>query len=182
MVELEPPLCQQRIAPVIALYDEAHLNDSRNFPQDGAKSQLNKAFWREKTFAQMSKQEWESLCDGCGKCCLHKLEDEDTGEIFYTGVACKLLDVERCRCTHYRERCDLVPECLDLRRGFDQFHWLPATCAYRLLAQGEDLPAWHPLISGRAESVHEAGVSVRSFAIPESQVEDIADHVIEWLD
>ena len=143
---------------------------------------MAKPFWRDKPLAQMNRQEWESLCDGCGKCCLCKLEDEDTGEIFYTSVACKLLDIERCRCTHYRERCDLVPDCLNLRKNFAQFHWLPTTCAYRLLAEGEDLPAWHPLVSGNPESIHEAGVSVRGYAVPESQVEDPADHVIEWLD
>jgi uncharacterized cysteine cluster protein YcgN (CxxCxxCC family) len=153
-----------------------------NFSRKGAASRMNKSFWRVKSLAEMTEQEWESLCDGCGKCCLYKLEDEDTGEIFYTSVACKLLDIEQCRCTQYRERCDLVADCLNLRIGFDQFHWLPATCAYRLLAQGEDLPAWHPLVSGSGESVHDAGVSVRGYAIPESQVEDLTDHVIEGLD
>ena len=140
-----------------------------------------KNFWREKTLAQMTDQEWESLCDGCGKCCLHKIEDEDTGEIFFTRVACALLDIERCRCAHYAERTERVPDCLDMRRGFTQFHWLPSTCAYRLLAQGEDLPSWHPLISGNPDSVHEAGFSVRAFAIPESEAECLEDHVIEWL-
>jgi uncharacterized cysteine cluster protein YcgN (CxxCxxCC family) len=142
---------------------------------------MHKPFWRVKTLAEMTEREWESLCDGCGKCCLYKLEDEDTGEILYTSVACKLLDIERCRCTEYPRRRQLVPECLNLRCGFDQFYWLPATCAYRLLAEGADLPRWHPLVSGDRESVHDAAVSVRSYAVPESQVTDLTDHVIEGL-
>jgi len=142
---------------------------------------MNKAFWREKTLAEMSEQEWESLCDGCGKCCLQKLEDEDTNEILFTSVACKLLDIGRCRCTHYHERSDRVAECLNLRGGLYPFRWLPSTCAYRLLAQGDDLPNWHPLVTGSKESVHTAGVSVRAYAVSESEVEDPADFVIEWL-
>lgn len=141
------------------------------------------SFWREKTLAQMSIAEWESLCDRCGKCCLHKLEDEDSGEIYFTSVACDLIDLETCGCTRYSERCTLVPECLDLKQhDFTEFDWLPATCAYKLLADGEDLPNWHPLISSRSDSVHDAGVSIRSYAMKESEVEDLQDHIIEWLE
>src|SRR5690606_13280049 len=121
--------------------------------------------------------EWESLCDGCGKCCLHKIEDEDTGELFFTSVACRLLDIEACRCKHYPRRTELVPECLDLRAGFTQYQWLPSTCAYRLLAEGKDLPSWHYLVSGDSEAVHDAEVSVRHYAIPETEVEYVEDHV-----
>lgn len=139
-------------------------------------------FWEAKTLAQMSTEEWESLCDNCGKCCLNKLEDEDTGEIAFTSVACDLINLDTCRCTRYSERCTLVPECIDLKQhDFAEYKWLPATCAYRLLTDGEMLPDWHPLISGSNESVKEAGVSIGSYAIKESQVTDLEDHIIEWL-
>lgn len=143
---------------------------------------MQKPFWREKSLSEMTEEEWESLCDHCGKCCLHKLEDEDTGEILYTRVACKLLDLESCRCTHYDERSHWVPDCLNLRHGFAHFSWLPSTCAYRLLAKGADLPVWHPLVSGDEKSVHKAGISIRGLAIPESEADDVTEEVIEWLD
>ncbi len=131
----------------------------------------------------MTTEEWESLCDNCGKCCLHKLEDEDTAEIFYTSVVCDLIDLNTCRCTRYSERCRLVPDCLDLKQhDFADFNWLPSTCAYKLIAEGKDLPSWHPLVSKQAESVHEAGVSVKSYAMKESEVDSTEDHIIEWLD
>lgn len=139
-------------------------------------------FWETKSLAQMSTEEWESLCDNCGKCCLNKLEDIDTGEIAFTSVACNLIDLETCRCTRYSERCTLVPECIDLKQhDFAEYNWLPSTCAYRLLTDGEALPDWHPLVSGSSESVKEAGVSIGSYAIKESQVTDLEDHIIEWL-
>ncbi len=146
-----------------------------------AKIADKKPFWQEKTLSQMSFSEWESLCDGCARCCLHKLEDEDSGEIFFTRVACRLLDIETCRCTRYADRCRLVTDCLDLRSGFTQFHWLPSSCAYRLLAEGKALPAWHPLISGDPGTVRGAGVTVNLFAISEDQAGDPAEYVIEWL-
>ncbi len=142
------------------------------------------SFWQTKKLSEMSTAEWESLCDGCAKCCLNKLEDEDTGEIFFTRVACDLIDLESCRCTRYRERTTIVPECIDLKQHhhFSEYNWLPATCAYRLLSDGKDLPNWHPLVSGNSNSVKEAGVSISSFAIKEAQVDDLEDHIIEWLD
>lgn len=141
------------------------------------------SFWQTKTLAEMNHEEWESLCDGCGKCCLHKLEDEGTGEIFYTNVACRLFNLNTCRCANYSERTRLVPECLDLKQyEISEFNWLPSTCAYRLVAEGQELPSWHPLVSGKAASVVNAGVSIRSFAVSESQAYDLEDHVIKWLE
>jgi uncharacterized cysteine cluster protein YcgN (CxxCxxCC family) len=131
--------------------------------------------------ADLSDDEWEALCDGCGKCCLHKLEDEDTREILFTSVACRLLDIDRCRCTRYATRRREVPDCLDIREALHHPHWLPETCAYRLIAGGLPLPAWHPLVSARTDSVHRAGISIRSYAIPEQQAEHLEEHVIEWL-
>jgi len=138
-------------------------------------------FWETKKLSQMSPQEWESLCDGCAKCCLNKLEDEESEEIFFTSVACDLIDLESCRCTKYSERTVLVPECIDLtQHDFSDYTWLPNTCAYKLLSDGKPLPSWHPLISGTQESVFEVGAAIRSFAIKESQVDDLEDHIIEW--
>jgi len=143
-------------------------------------------FWETKKLSEMTTEEWESLCDNCGKCCLHKLEDEDTGAIYFTSVACKLIDLDTCRCTRYAERAKLVPECLNLKQlDFNDYNWLPATCAYRLLNAGEALPDWHPLLSKSADSVQDAGVSINSYAIEESEVEDIEDledYILEWLD
>ena len=144
---------------------------------------IQKAFWEEKELSEMTHDEWESLCDSCGKCCLHKLEDEYTGEIFYTSVVCDLINLDKCNCTRYSERTDLVPDCLNLKQhNFSEYTWLPSTCAYKLLADGEKLPDWHPLISNHKESVHDAGVSIRSYAMKESQVHSVEEHIIHWLD
>ena len=111
---------------------------------------------------EMTTREWESLCDGCGRCCLEKLEDEDSGEVFYTSVACRFLDLQTCRCTVYEKRTTRAPECLFLTpEKTTTIAWLPATCAYRLLAEGKNLQWWHPLVSGDPETVHQAGISVR---------------------
>ncbi|KAF1854344.1 hypothetical protein Lal_00045021 [Lupinus albus] len=102
-------------------------------------------FWKRKTLAQLDQEEWESLCDGCGLCCLQKLEDEDDGAVYYTRIACKLLDLKTCRCTNYPKRRDFVPDCIQLTPAqADEFRWLPPTCGYRLVAEGKDLPPWHP--------------------------------------
>lgn len=139
-------------------------------------------FWETKTLAEMTTEQWESLCDNCGQCCLHKLEDEDTGELAFTSVCCDLIDLDTCRCTRYSERCNLVPECLDLKQhDFAEYNWLPTTCAYRLLTDGKPLPEWHPLITGNSESVKQAGASISRYATKESQVDDLEDYIIEWL-
>ena len=142
-------------------------------------------FWLDKPLGAMSTEEWESLCDGCARCCLHKLEDEDTGEVFYTSIACRYLDHDACRCTDYQNRNRNVPDCVLLTPDrVAEFLWLPVTCAYRLVAEGQDLPAWHPLVSGRAESVHEAGISVTGKALDERHVHPDAwqEYLIKWVE
>jgi uncharacterized protein len=125
-------------------------------------------FWKRKSLAELDRQEWESLCDGCALCCMHKLEDEDSGEVYYTNLACRLLDTDTCRCTDYARRARLVSDCLTLSANSSgAFEWLPDSCAYRLLSRGEDLPAWHPLVTGDPDSVHAAGISVRGKVVSE---------------
>lgn len=145
----------------------------------------DQVFWRRKTLEQMTAEEWESLCDGCGKCCLHKLEDEDTGEIYYTDVACRYLDAEGCHCRAYDDRKALVPDCVVLKpEDVKEFHWLPSTCAYRLVSEGRPLPDWHPLVSGDPATVINAGVSVAGRIRSENQVaeEDWEECIVHWID
>lgn len=132
-------------------------------------------FWEEKPFAELGREEWESLCDGCARCCLIKLEDEEDGALYTTSLVCRYLNIDSCQCGCYRERSVLVPECLQVTpENADKLAWMPQSCAYRLLAEGRPLPEWHPLVSGERDSVHEAGISIRGFAISEQEVEDEA--------
>ncbi len=138
-------------------------------------------FWVNKTLQQMTADEWESLCDGCGLCCLVKIEDEDTGEVFNTTVSCKQLDIKSCRCRDYVNRLNDVPMCIQLTSdNLQQLDWLPKSCAYRCLADGRDLPQWHPLVTGDRNSVHDSGISAKWFAQSEEYVhpEQLADFVI----
>jgi uncharacterized cysteine cluster protein YcgN (CxxCxxCC family) len=143
---------------------------------------LRARFW-EKPLDRLTPEEWEALCDGCGKCCLNKLEDEETGTVVLTRVACRLLDDTTCRCAHYDIRHNFVPDCIRLTAEtiHEHMYWLPVTCAYRLRHQGRPLPDWHPLVTGRPDSVHEAGVSVKDRTLSEFDTpeEDWEDHIIE---
>ncbi|TNF57886.1 MAG: YcgN family cysteine cluster protein [Rhodobacteraceae bacterium] len=140
-------------------------------------------FWERKPLSRLSRREWEALCDGCGKCCLNKLEDEDTGEVALTRIACRLFDDATCRCSQYTIRHQFVPECIVLKPGNieDNLYWMPLTCAYRLVHEGRPLFDWHPLVSGDPETVHAAGVSMRGATLPEFEIdlEDWEDHIIE---
>ncbi len=152
-------------------------------PRPGSTKGLAPKFWERKPLQKMNDQEWEALCDGCGKCCLNKLEDPDTGEVALTRIACRLLDNETCRCAQYDTRHQFVPECIRMTPATIEQHayWLPTTCAYRLLWEGKKLLDWHPLISGTPDSVHNVGVSVKGWTLPEFEIpeEEWEDHIIE---
>jgi uncharacterized protein len=141
-------------------------------------------FWKTKALEEMTTSEWESLCDGCGRCCLEKLEDEDNGRIYFTHISCRLLDTGLCKCSDYPDRHKKVPDCVRLTpQNVRTLNWLPPSCGYRLVAQGKDLYWWHPLVSGDPETVHQAGVSVRGRVagsendIPQS---DWEEHIVKW--
>lgn len=142
-------------------------------------------FWKKKSLEQMSKSEWEALCDGCGKCCLNKLEDDDTGEIAFTNLSCHLLDPKTCQCSDYKRRKAKVSQCQILTpKKVKNLGWLPKTCAYKLVAEGKDLPAWHHLVSGSRKTIHNKGMSVKGKIINENQVHEDhwEDHVVTWIE
>ena len=142
-----------------------------------------KRFWEKKPIDALSQPEWEALCDGCGKCCMNKLEDEDTGEVALTNIACRLFDDSTCRCGQYDIRHQFVPDCIVLKPGNieQNLYWMPETCAYRLVYEGKPLFDWHPLISGTADTVHRAGVSMQNATVPEFEIpeDDWEDYIIE---
>jgi len=148
-------------------------------------SESHRPFWQTKTLDEMTHEEWESLCDGCGRCCLNKLEDWDTGAIYWTNVACTLLDGTTCRCKNYEQRFDTVPDCVQLSpETVRTLKWLPPTCAYRLIREGRDLYWWHPLVSKDPQSVHDAGISVKDKTISEDgmEPEEFENYLVDWPD
>ena len=141
-------------------------------------AKARKPFWETKRLDQMNPREWESLCDGCGLCCLIRFEDEDTGEIIPTRVSCRLFDAQACRCSDYEHRKASVPDCIKLTPGnIEDLLWMPKSCAYRRLHEGRGLASWHPLVSGDPESVHKAGVSIRGEVISEASLPDPEDAI-----
>ena len=144
-------------------------------------AELRARFWERFSLSELNAAEWEALCDGCGKCCLHKLEDEESGRIYRTNVACRLLNRESGRCSDYRNRRSFVPDCVQLAPALvGQLNWLPGTCAYRRLHEGRPLPRWHHLRSGDPEAVHEVGASVRGWTVSESEIDDeLEDHILD---
>ena len=143
---------------------------------------LAKGFWREKDLSGLSRTEWEALCDGCAKCCLHRLEDEGTRRIWFTNVHCRLLDTDTCRCTDYANRSVRVPDCVTLTpHDLEDPYWLPATCAYRLLSEGGDLPEWHPLVSGDPDTVFHAGQRICGRTVCEDDADELIQHIVTWL-
>nr|WP_275265951.1 YcgN family cysteine cluster protein [Sphingomonas solaris] len=148
----------------------------------GEMSETTPPFWETTPLDRMTRAEWESLCDGCGKCCIHKLEDDETGELYPTNIACKLLDRRTGQCSDYRRRHAYVPECVRLTPAkLRQLDWLPTTCAYRLLDEGKPLPDWHYLVSGDRETVHTAGISVRGWTVSENDVGDFENHIVDRI-
>lgn len=146
---------------------------------------MTEPFWQSKTLEEMTPAEWESLCDGCARCCLHKLEDEDDGEVYYTAVVCRYLDQDNCRCGDYENRHINVPNCVELSpERVDEFHWLPTSCAYRRLAEGRGLAEWHPLVAGDRAKMVAAGITVTGKVIDERHVhpEDYETQIIHWVD
>ena len=144
---------------------------------------LEPRYWEHKTLDELNDAEWEALCDGCGRCCLQKLEDDDTGEVHFTDIACRLLDQSSCRCQHYAERFKHVSDCLSVRPLTpEKLGWLPSSCAYKRLSAGLALAAWHPLVSGDLSSVHKAGISIAGRCVSETSVPILqwTEHVVVW--
>jgi len=147
-------------------------------------AELAPDFWKNRPLDDLNPEEWEALCDGCGRCCLVKLEDFDSDEVYFTSLACELLDTESCRCGNYSQRFEKVADCIQLSAdNIESINWLPSTCAYRLRHEGEPLPEWHPLVSGNPESVREAGISVSGRVTSEAHVhpDSLEEHIVHWV-
>jgi len=145
------------------------------------KKNKKKPYWKHKKLSEMTNTEWEMLCDGCGKCCIHKIKDDKTGKIFLTNVACKLLDLSNCQCTDYMNRLTKVPDCIKLsEKNISNIKWLPNTCAYKLVSQGKDLPHYHHLVCGNPNEIHNQGVSIKGKVISETASKDIEQNIIDW--
>lgn len=156
-------------------------DDVVNIPKASADSEV--PWWKQKTLAEMNRPEWESLCDHCAKCCLNKLEDDSDGTVYYTDIACDLLNAETCQCGDYANRETLVPDCLRLTMdNLDDLYWMPPSCAYRLLHEGNDLPEWHHLVTGDQNSIHRAGESIAGRFVYNKLVneQDWEEHIVEW--
>lgn len=142
---------------------------------------MSENWWDKKRLSELSQSEWEQLCDHCGKCCLLKLEDEDNGDVYYTDVACQLMDADKCTCTQYQEREVLVPDCLKLTtKNLEQIAWMPLSCAYRRVMEGRGLPEWHHLVCGDENEIHRQGFSVVNRFVYENTVDDIEERIVEW--
>jgi hypothetical protein len=182
-VVISPPVAHKAMrlrAEVAATASENSMATDNGQNQDAGEV----PFWRRKSLEQMTDSEWESLCDGCGRCCLNKLEEEETGRTYYTNVGCRLLDGDSCRCRDYPNRLEAVDDCVRLTpEALKTINWLPPSCAYVLLGEGKDLYWWHPLVSGDSETVHAAGVSVKGrvrateATVPDS---DLEDYIVSW--
>lgn len=150
---------------------------------EGVKSEVRAIFW-ELPLTELSDAEWEALCDGCGRCCLHKLQDEEDDQLYYTDVACKLLNLKTCRCDHYEERIKHVPDCMSIREeGQAVYALLPSSCAYRLRNEGKPIPVWHPLLTGSTDTMHALGISIRGQVISEEKMQgqDMEERIIQWI-
>ena len=142
-------------------------------------------FWENKTLDQMTHEEWESLCDGCAKCCLHKIQAQDDGKVYFTNIACRLLDCESCRCQNYKNRMKIIHDCVHLTPSLiNELKWLPKTCAYRRLSEGRGLAWWHPLVSGDPDTVRQAKISICDRVIPESLIDitELEEYIVDWFD
>lgn len=187
----EVPDSEEKFPHVYGPIDSNAIKRAVSFPHDDSghfslpQTLLTPAWWQQKPLAEFTQHEWESVCDGCARCCLYKLQDIDTDELFYTDVVCRFLDLDSCRCTDYVHRHEIMPTCIILTpQNLSEIQWMPATCAYRMLFEGSDLAWWHPLNSGDRQSTRMAGITIDSFAVSENEInmDNLQGHVQDWID